>query len=599
MKYHLLQLSARIRAICTFSFCLTLLLLFPQKAAAWSELLVKGSLSGNENWQTIATLAQGSDANTWSGTIDASSWTSGAQLSFKLYDSKDDNKEYYWGNSGTADMTTNSSVTLSDANTSGSNMTLKHNTAYSSYTLNCSYSEAGWTITITGVKSSTGGGTSTTPVNQPGIYLYGSDFGATSSTDRLHYKFVRKNDSEYHFALYAGYMKYPANLYGGNNTEITPSWNNKSFTIAYIDADGNFSTFCPSGNYTLTGSDDKAANAKSFGSNTQWTIQNNGGMYDLVVKVDADGKPTSWYYESDANRVVAYKASSTSNWTTEGFLYCVKDASSDATAYCQNFFGTIPMVKNEEFKFILGNYWFGKKEDEIYDLNVSIANGSTDAPNLKSPYGGIYPIEFNPSRTDYQLADGGQTPLRIFMIGSALNSSLSNTYTDWKPADATELVYDPDEQCYKGTVTLANKGQFRFLRDKNSSGPATSLDLNFGEDGNKPSKGGVDTDDNNYVAYNEASTSGNHVIFNPETNIYNVRFYIEAGTGMSNFNWNSAKYRYTIELPTRLNATITPTSATVNYAASLTPKVSVVGTNDTKNKRKYAFTIDGSDPTID
>ena len=599
MKYHLLQLSARIRAICTFSFCLTLLLLFPQKAAAWSELLVKGSLSGNENWQTIATLAQGSDANTWSGTIDASSWTSGAQLSFKLYDSKDDNKEYYWGNSGTADMTTNSSVTLSDANTSGSNMTLKHNTAYSSYTLNCSYSEAGWTITITGVKSSTGGGSST-PTNQPGIYLYGSDFGATSSTDRLHYKFVRKNDSEYHFALYAGSMQYKAHLYGGSDADITPTWDNKSFTIAYIDADGKFSTFCPSVNYTLTGSDPNAAKAKNFGSNTQWTIQNNGGMYDLVVKVDADGKPTSWHYESDANKVVAYKASSTSNWTTEGFLYCVKDANSDAKAYCQNFFGTTPMVQDEEFKFILGNYWFGKRDDnDPYDLNVSIANDSKDAPNLKSPYDGIYPIEFNPSRTDYQLAGGDKTPLRIFMIGSALNSSLGDDFTKWNPADATELVYDPDEQCYKGTVTLANKGQFRFLRDKNSSGPATSLDLNFGEDGNKPSKGGVDTDDNNYVAYNEASTSGNHVIFNPETNIYNVRFYIEAGTGMKNFNWNDAKYRYTIELPTRLNATITPTSATVNYAASLTPKVSVVGTNDTKNKRKYAFTIDGTDPTID
>lgn len=595
MKYHLLQLSARIRAICTFSFCLTLLLLFPQKAAAWSELLVKGSLSGNENWQTIATLAQGSDANTWSGTIDASSWTSGAQLSFKLYDSKD-NGGCWWGNSSTFDMTTNSSVTLSDANTSGSNMTLKHNTAYSSYTLNCSYSEAGWTITITGVKSSTGGGTSTT-VNQPGIYLYGSDFGATSSKDHLHYKFVRKNDSEYHFALYAGSMQYKAHLYGGSgDADITPTWNNKSFTIAYIDADGNFSTFCPSGNYTLTGSDKNAANAKDFGSNTQWTIQNNGGMYDLVVKVDADGKPTSWHYESDANRVVAYKASSTSNWTTEGFLYCVKDASSDATAYCQNFFGTIPMVKNEEFKFILGNYWFGKKESEIYDLNVSIANGSTDAPNLKSPYGGIYPIEFNPSRTDYQLAEKAETPLRIFMIGSALNSSLGDDFTKWNPADATELIYDPDEQCYKGTVSLANKGQFRFLRDKNTSGPATSLELNFGEDANAAG-GGVDTDDNNYVAYNEASTSGNHVVFNPETNIYNVRFYIEAGTGMSNFHWNDAKYRYTIELPTRLNATITPTAATVNYAASLTPKVSVVGTN--ADKRTYAFTIDGSDPTID
>ena len=156
--FRTLHLHARIRAICTFSFCMTLLLLFPQKAAAWTELLVRGSLSGNENWENIATLTQGSDANKWSGTIDASSWKSGDQLSFKLYDSKDDNKVYWWGNSGTADMTNNSSVTLSNANTSGSNMTLMHNTAYSSYTLNCSYSDAGWTIIITGVNSSTGGG---------------------------------------------------------------------------------------------------------------------------------------------------------------------------------------------------------------------------------------------------------------------------------------------------------------------------------------------------------------------------------------------------------------------------------------------------------
>lgn len=394
-------------------------------------------------------------------------------------------------------------------------------------------------------------------------------------------------------------MQYKAHLYGGSgDADITPTWNNKSFTIAYIDADGIFSTFSPSGNYTLTSSDDNAANAKSFGSNTQWTIQDNGGMYDLVVKVDADGKPTSWYYESDANKVVAYKASSTSNWTTEGFLYCVKDASSDAKAYCQNFFGTTPMVKDEQFKFILGNYWFGKRDDnDPYDLNVSIANGSTDAPNLKSPYDGIYPIEFNPSRTDYQLAGKDKTPLRIFMIGSALNSSLTDTYTDWDPTQAAELVYDKDEQCYKGTVSLAKGKQFRFLRDTRSSGPATSLDLNFGEDSNAPgATGSTDTDNNNYVDYNGNSTSGKNITFNPETNIYNVRFYIEAGTAMDGFDWSSAKYRYTIELPARLNATITPTSATVAYGASLTPKVAVVGTNATK--RKYAFTIDGSNPTI-
>lgn len=442
-----------------------------------------------------------------------------------------------------------------------------------------------------------GGGTSTT-ANQPGIYLYGSSLGASDANNHLTYKFLRKNDSEYHFALYAGSMTFSVEKYEQNRTknDITPSWNNYTFKIAYIDADGKVSTFCPSSNYTLTNTDTNASTSKEFGSNTQWTIQDNGGLYDLVVKVDANGKPTSWYYESDPNRLVSYKVSSTSNWTTEGFLYCQKSADKAATAYSKNFFGTVPMVKDEEFKFITGNYWLGQiYGSNTYGKNVAIS-GDQDAPNLKNPYDGIYPIEYNLDRTDYQLAGNDQTPLRIFMIGSALNNNLSNTYTDWDPADAVELVYDSEEQCYKGTVSLAKKGEFRFLRDTNTSGSATSLKLNFGEDSNKPGNGG-DTDANNHVDYNDDSSKGTNVVFNPENNTYNVRFYIEAGTDMSSFNWNSAKYRYTIELPSRLSTTITPPTATVAYGASLTPRVAVVGT--TAEKRTYAYTTDGTAPTID
>lgn len=485
---------------------------------------------------------------------------------------------------------------------------------YSKYN-NCDYNVSGlntsatYTFTLTAngtdindsqlkiTSATTGGGGTTTSVNQPGIYLYGQNFGSTEPNKHLTYKFLRKNDSEYHFALYAGSMKFSVEKYEQNRgkLDITPSWNNWQFKIAYIDADGNVSTFCPSSNFTLTNTDTNASTSKNFGNNTQWTIQDNDGLYDLVVKVDANGKPTSWYYESDPNRIVSYKASSTSNWTTEGFLYCLKNPNTEATAYCNNFFGTVPMVKDEEFKFITGNYWLGLRYDQgPYGTNVAIS-GDQDAPNLKSPYDGIYPIEYNLTRTTYQLAGNDQTPLRIFMIGSALNSNLSNTYRDWDPADAVELVYDSEEQCYKGTVSLAKNGEFRFLRDTNTSGSATSLKLNFGEDSNKPGNGG-DTDDNNHVAYNDDSSKGTNVVFNPETNTYNVRFYIEAGTGMSSFSWNSAKYRYTIELPTRLSTTITPPIATVAYGASLTPRVAVVGT--TAEKRTYAYTTDGTVPVI-
>lgn len=555
---------------------------------------------------TIATLTQGTDANHWSGTIDASKWTSGATLSFKLYDSKNDNTTYWWSNAGTADMTSNTSVTLSGATSSTSpNMALKHNTAYSSYNISCAYSNGSWSITITGVKSSSGDGGTTTTTNTAGIYIYGANFGTTDPSQKMTYKFLRKNDTEYHFPIYAGNMSY--NVYDNNlgyDTKITPSNNNSTFKIAYVDENGNTTTFCPSSNYSLTSSDastSTAATAQSFGSttSTQWTVTDNGGMYDLVVIVDADGKPTKWYYESDANRIVAYKASSTSNWTTEAFLYCVKDASTASTGYCNNFFGTMPMVQDEEFKFILCNRWFGMHNNRTDEYTKDIAINATD--NIKSNNDGNFPVEFNCTRDNYIINGGDKTPTRIFMIGSALNSSLDDTFTDWDPADATELVYNKEEGCYKGTVKLTKGKVFRFLRDKNSSGAATSLELNSGEDSNVPgASGATDTDDNNHVAYNTTSTSGTNVTFNPETNVYNVRFYIEANTAMSSFSWTAAKYRYTIELPSRLSIILNPTSATVPYGTTLTPKATVnVPSTETSTERRYAFTIDGTTPTID
>ncbi|MFW5515555.1 MAG: hypothetical protein ACOCOT_09275, partial [Prevotella sp.] len=292
---------------------------------------------------------------------------------------------------------------------------------YSSLTITVDLSSSNRYVKITGVKSSAGGGSSTN-ANQPGLYLYGSNFDTPDPNNHLIYKFLRKNDSEYHFAVYAGNMPFSVQQYKHNGkVDITPSCNGFAFNIAYIDADGKTTTYSPSSNYTLTGTDGTASSPKEFGSNTQWTIQNNGGIYDLVVKVDADGKPASWYYESDPNRIVAYKASSSSNWTTEAFLYCVKNTSDATTAYCKNFFGTVPMVKDEKFKFIVGNYRFGQttNEEQPYGKNLAIS-GTEDAPNLVNPYDGIYRVEFNPDRGDYLLSNNDQTPLRIFMIGSAL-----------------------------------------------------------------------------------------------------------------------------------------------------------------------------------
>ena len=122
---------------------------------------------------------------------------------------------------------------------------------------------------------------------------------------------------------------------------------------------------------------------------------------------------------------------------------------------------------------------------------------------------------------------------------------------------------------------------------------------NFGEDANKPGYGG-DTDYNNKVEVESSSTSGKNIVFNPETKTYVIRFYVERQADKQGFQWTNdyGIYRYTIEEPAHMSTTITPPTATVAYGASLTPKVDV---NDPNNgtTRTYAYTTDGSDPTID
>ena len=595
MKHFLSHLPLQVRAICIL---LTLFMVPNIVHADDVYLLTAETINGATGNYNVPSNHQFTNTSRTVYTYTINTIPTGGTFSFRIGVKGWDNNMQPYNNDDALEIN-GSSYTISE-NCYGKNKAWKVSYTdgeYSSLTITVDLSESNRYVKITGVKSSAGGGSSAN-ANQPGLYLYGSNFDTPDPNKHLIYKFLRKNDSEYHFAVYAGNMQFSVQQYKHNgNVNITPSCNDFAFNIAYIDADGKTTTYSPTSNYTLTGTDGTASNPKEFGSNTKWTIQDNGGIYDLVVKVDADGKPASWYYESDPNRIVAYKASSSSNWTTEAFLYCVKNASDATTAYCKNFFGTVPMVKDEKFKFIVGNYWFGQttNEEQPYGQNPAIS-GPEDAPNLVNPYDGIYRVEFNPDR-DYILSNNNdKTPLRIFMIGSALNSNLTHTFADWSPTDAVELVYDKDEQCYKGTVSLAKGGQFRFLRDTNASGPATSLELNFGEDGNKPGQGG-DTDFDNHVKYNANSTTGENVVFNPETDTYNVRFYIEAGTNMNGFTWEGAKFRYTIEKPTRLNVVLTPSTATVPFAASLTPKVAVIGTQS-KN-RTYAYTLDGSAPTID
>lgn len=376
--------------------------------------------------------------------------------------------------------------------------------------------------------------------------------------------------------------------------------------MVYIDDQGKETDYYPSTNgYTLTGSDTNKGSDKTNDFSTtptkNWEIgvlnsnDANGGIYNFYVNTDVNGVPQNWYYEADQTKVVAYEVNQSTH-TTDAYLYCTR--ANTTGAYKQNFFGMVSFVKDGYHSFLFADKTYGRRKNSNSTYDQDAAADSPNAFQFSKDHldTGIYTTEFNPTR-DYIIA-GDPKPTRIFIIGSALNSNLSNTFTDWNPSNATEMVYDADEGCYKATVTLNKDKQFRFLLDHNESGAATSLDNNFGEDENKPGSNG-DTDYNNKVKVESSSTSGSNITFNPGTDTYVVRFYVERKADKQGFQWTNdyGIYRYTIEKPERLNATITPTAATVNYAASLTPKVSVVGT--TAPKRKYAFTIDGSNPTID
>lgn len=375
----------------------------------------------------------------------------------------------------------------------------------------------------------------------------------------------------------------------------------------YVDANGKETDYYPStSGYGLSGTDPNvgSSHTQSFSTtaSSNWTIGTlntsdvNGGIYNFYVNTNVNGVPQNWYYETDQTRIVAYEVNSSTN-TTDAYLYGRR--ANTTAAYNQNFFGMVSFVKDGYLTYLFGGKTYGRRQssNSTHDMDVA-----ADSPNAlqfdrDGHDTGIYSTEFNPTR-DY-IITGDKKPTRIFIIGSAINPELSDTYTTWDPSNAVEMTYDSEEGCYKATVTLNKDKQFRFLLDHNTTGEATSLSNNFGEDANTPGKGG-DTDYNNKVEVESSSNSGNNIVFNPDTKIYVIRFYVERKADKTGFQWTNdyGIYRYTIEEPAHMSTTITPPTATVAYGASLTPKVEV---NDPENgtKRTYAYTTDGSDPTID
>ena len=477
---------------------------------------------------------------------------------------------------------------------------------YSSLTITVDISSNNSYVKITGVKSS--GGSSTTTC-APGLYIYGEKYGKKG--DQYIYKLQRSSDIQYYISLNAINGAEWSNVQsyetGQGIDNYTISTIGQTFHLVYVDANGKETAYYPStSGYGLSGTDPNVGSSKtkSFSTTTynDWTIgalnssDKNGGIYNFYVNTNVNGMPQDWYYEPDETRIVAYEVNTSTN-TTDAYLYGRRANTTDD--YNKNFFGMVSFVKDGYLTYLFGGVTYGRRKNSNNTHDMAVAAYSPNAMQFDRDGHdtGIYSTEFNPTR-DY-IITGDKTPTRIFIIGSAINPELSDTYTTWDPSNAVEMIYDSEEGCYKTTITLNKDKQFRFLLDHNTTGGATSLSNNFGEDANLPGNGG-DTDYNNKVEVESSSNSGNNIVFNPETKTYVIRFYVERKADKQGFEWSNdyGIYRYTIEEPAHMSTTITPPTATVAYGASLTPKVEV---NDPENgkTRTYAYTTDGTDPVID
>lgn len=408
----------------------------------------------------------------------------------------------------------------------------------------------------------------TTASFKKGLYIYGEKYDGTNPS-YLHYKLqpVVGTTDEYYFDLFAARLTMSGCNNGNTGNGISDEdnmyfdLNESTFKLAYVANDGgsvtSYGASAGGGIWKLksTNAESDQTGKKDFGGNywQLYNVENGGGYYRFYIKVDADGKPSKWWYTSHDDAYVAYKLGESSDWTIDGFYYGKKNG----TSFNGNYFGTTNFTQNEDFCFIVGGVWFKRRKSEnnqTYTKNISTdASGLND---LKFEYSdGVYLVELNPTRTDYILKGASPTtPLTVQIIGSAVTPTTitSTDFNAWDLEQRVQMPYNEQEACWKLTGQKLTSGKLMRFLARN-----VKYD-NFGEDGNVPGNG-VDTWNNNYVNRNVVGSSetptGTNIAFTGKTGLYTIRFYAEEdATG-------NVTYRYTLELEEEINdpdATLSP-----------------------------------------
>lgn len=325
---------------------------------------------------------------------------------------------------------------------------------------------------------------------------------------------------------------------------------------------------------------DKTQNYWNFSTRNESTSEYSDGMYEVYIAVGKTShEPEKWMITHKADKRVAYFISD----APDAIAMPLYDAyKKNTTQFGDKFFATVDLAANRSY-YVISNYIHSNstvdaaKDYGAFALQIGSpttnklflqGNGGLDftgdypnnliCPNLaplkvgKANWG-IQIVEYNPSRGktdkhgtplgfcgDLQLRNDRKVLTSVSLVGDAIPGT---TYADgtWNyKSNASDMVYDEIEQCYKARVVTTAEAygkKFRFVGNRNPQ--ITWYENTDGTEPKEMAKNPYDSKDPKVLGHTAEANDPNQVN------------YTEKGENSEedwNIIWNRPAGRWTVRL---------------------------------------------------
>lgn len=325
---------------------------------------------------------------------------------------------------------------------------------------------------------------------------------------------------------------------------------------------------------------DNTQNYWNFSTRNESTSEYSDGLYEVYIAVGKTShEPEKWMITHKADKRVAYFISD----APDAIAMPLYDAyKKNATQFADKFFATVDLAANRSY-YVISNYIHNNstvdaaKDYGAFALQIGSpttnklflqGNGGLDfiggypnnliCPNLaplkvgKANWG-IQIVEYNPSRGktdkhgtplgfcgDLQLRNDRQVLTSVSLVGDAIPGT---TYADgtWNyKSNASDMVYDEIEQCYKARVVTTAEAygkKFRFVGNRDPQ--ITWYENTDGTEPKEMAKNPYDSKDPKVLGHTAEANDPNQVN------------YTEKGENSEedwNIIWNRPAGRWTVRL---------------------------------------------------